>query len=227
MTITTDLTLGALVTENPGRSRVLEKLGLDYCCGGQVSLRDACEAAGLDEAEVLAALNDAPTVPTVDWDSLSLSEFGNRIVDTHHAYLWQELPRLSALVEKVATVHGANHPELAELRTTYEQLRAELEPHLLKEERVLFPAIAAVEAGMEPMVPPHQPIQVLLTEHDDAGELLAKLREVSDGYTAPADGCNSYRAMMSGLAELEHDTHVHIHLENNELFPRALSFVAN
>lgn len=223
--LTPELTLGDLVTEDPGRSRVLERFGLDYCCGGQQTLEDACRQAGLDQAEVLAALAQAPSEPSVDWSALSLDEFSTRIVDTHHAFLWRELPRLTELVAKVATVHGANHPELAELREVYEQLRAELEPHLLKEERILFPAITAVEQGRQPQVPPQHPIQVMLTEHDAAGELLARLRTISDGYTAPADGCASYRAMMAGLAELEHDTHVHIHLENNQLFPRALELV--
>lgn len=226
MTITPDLTLGGLVTEDPGRARVLEKFGLDYCCGGQQTLDDACRQAGLDRTEVLAALAQAPSEPGVDWATLSLTEFSTHIVDTHHAFLWRELPRLSDLVAKVATVHGGNHPELTELREVYEQLRAELEPHLLKEERILFPAIAAVEQGQEPPVPPQHPIQVMLTEHDAAGDLLARLRTISDGYTSPADGCASYRAMMAGLAELEHDTHVHIHLENNQLFPRTLELVA-
>lgn len=224
--LTADLTLGALVSADPGRARVLERLGLDYCCGGQQTLREACADAGLDESDALAALAQAPSEPAVDWDALSLTEFAARIVETHHAYLWDELPRLSALVDKVARVHGGNHAELAELRTVYEQLRGELEPHMRQEEDTVFPLVRGVEAGTEPTDAPRAHIENLLAEHDAAGDLLARLNQLSDGYSTPADGCASYRAMMTGLAQLEHDTHLHIHLENNELFPRTLKLIS-
>lgn len=229
---TTDLdpasTLGELVAAQPGRARVLERLGLDYCCGGGARLEDACSAAGVDVGQAVAALAEAPAdeeVPGAETlAGMSLADLSAHIVRVHHGYLWEELPRLSALVEKVATVHGERHPELARLRTTYEELRAELEPHLTKEEHVLFPSIGSLEAG-QPAPEPTPVITALMTEHDRAGELLTDLRAVSDGFTTPSDGCASYEAMMRGLEQLEHDTHVHIHLENNALFPRTLRLV--
>ncbi len=132
-------------------------------------------------------------------------------------------PRLSSLLAKVNDVHGARHPELAGITSTYEDLRADLEPHLLKEERVLFPMIRdlAGAAGQfeSPRATVRNPITQMVAEHDRAGELLAKLRSQSENYHAPDDGCASYRALFAGLADLEADTHLHIHKENNVLFP--------
>ncbi len=222
VTIHPEITLADLVTQDPGRARVLERLGLDYCCGGTRTLGQACAEADLNFPDVMDALGQAPSQPAGDWESMSLRELTQHLVQTHHAYLWEEMPRLSALVAKVAGVHGERHPELAQIATTYEELRADLEPHLLKEERILFPAIVQLEAGEQPFPPPSHPIRVMMAEHDAAGELLARLRELTGGYVPPADGCGSYQAMMAGLEELEHDTHVHIHKENNILFPKVL-----
>lgn len=228
MTISPDLTLADLVSADPGRAHLLDQLGLNYCCGGQHTLREACQAAGLDEAQVLAALDAGPCAnPAVDWDEVSLEALGDLIVDTHQPYLWRELPRLQVLMGKVVRVHGEEHPELHELREVFDVLRATLEPHLRTEARVLFPAIAAREAGMPPDATPDGPaaadIAALLEEHRGVGDGLARLREISDGYTPPPDACLSYRALMSGLDDLEHAIHVQVHLENTELFPRAQS----
>jgi regulator of cell morphogenesis and NO signaling len=150
-----------------------------------------------------------------------------RLVDhleaTHHRYLWTELPRLSALVSKVVRVHGERHPELRAVRRRFEVLRAELEPHLATEERVLFPIIRQVvtssaSAALRRGSLGH-PILVMLAEHDRAGELLAGLRRLTDGFQPPADGCASYRACYAALADLEADIHLHVHKENNVLFP--------
>ena len=142
---------------------------------------------------------------------------------THHRYLWDEMPRVTALVDKIVSVHGARHPELAEVASCFAQVRADLEPHMLKEERMLFPMIRelAASTGMPSF---HcgslrNPISVMLSEHDAVGDLLAKLSRLTDGYTPPADGCASYVACFAAMAELEADTHLHIHKENNVLFP--------
>lgn len=226
MTLTPDMTLGSLVTQDIGRSRVLERLGLDYCCGGHRTLAEAAGEAGLEPDEVIQALTDSPTEGGVDCEAMSLSELTDHLVTVHHGYLWQEMPRLSALVAKVVGVHGQRHPELADIQGVYEELRAELEPHLTKEERILFPAIEQLDAGVTPMISPVGPIRMMMAEHDAAGELLNRLRELTSGYVTPDDGCQSYQAMMAGLSDMEHDTHVHIHKENNILFPRVLAQVA-
>jgi regulator of cell morphogenesis and NO signaling len=216
-------TLGTLVTEHPELARELERLGLDYCCGGDRSLEGACRDAGLDALEVTAALNAQDSIGPAAWATMSPIELVDHLEATHHAYLHAELPRLAALAKKVTEVHGERHPELTEIGDTLVELRTDLEPHLEKEERVLFPMIRELMAT-ETAPTFHcgslaNPISVMLVEHDRVGELLSRLREFTDGYTTPADGCASYEAFSRGLAELEADTHLHIHKENNLLFP--------
>lgn len=216
-------TLGDLVTERPGAARVLERYGLDYCCGGGATLAEACTEHGVDLAAVTADLDRVEHAPAPDWASMTASELAEHIVETHHAYLREELPRLSSLAEKVAGVHGTLHPELYEVRRTFELLKDDLLPHLVKEERVLFPAVAELErADQMPWFPfgsARGPISIMLTEHDTVGELLEQLRRLTDGYTVPEGGCGSYRSLYSGLEAVERDTHLHVHKENNVLFP--------
>jgi regulator of cell morphogenesis and NO signaling len=230
MSITADQTLGELVTLHPDLIRPLERLGLDYCCGGQRTLPEACRESGLDPEEVLALLAHAlaPSHPA-DYADLGPAELVDHIEALHHAYLHEEMPRLSMLAEKVAGVHGDRHPELIDVEATYAELRAELDPHLMKEERVLFPIVRDLAA--DPTAQFHcgsvrNPISVMLAEHDRAGSLLARLRQLTNGYEAPADGCASYQALYQGLAQLEADTHLHIHKENNLLFPAVVALDA-
>ena len=223
MTITAARTLGDLVAEAPGRAAVLDRLGLDYCCKGQRSLADACIEAGLDHDAVAIALDAAVPQP-VD-HPIEPAALADHIEATHHAYLHAELPELDALAAKVASVHGERHPELAEVHRLVVALRLDLEPHLLKEERVLFPAIRALVDGARefPFGTVQNPIRMMSMEHERAGELLAALRDVSSGYWVPEDGCASYRSLYERLAALEFDTHRHIHLESNVLFPAAVA----
>lgn len=214
-------TLGDLVTDDPRRARVLEGFELDYCCHGQRSLAEAASEKGLDLGTVARAL-DLPDRPEpADWQALSQSGLIDHVLTTHHAYLWAELGPLGTLVDKVYSVHGDRHPELASVRNDYVALANDLASHLLKEERILFPAIKDAEDGV-PAMGVGGPIQQMMFEHDAAGDLLARLRATTQGYTPPADGCASYQQMMLRLAELEADLHTHIHKENNVLFPRAL-----
>ena len=216
--------LGTIVTEHPGLARRLEGLGLDYCCGGRRSLRDACADRGLDAQDVAAVLADAAEpAPPAEWASMAPEQLVDHLEATHHTYLHEELPRLEALMAKVDGAHGARHPELSFVRATFEELVADLDPHLAKEERILFPAVRA-QADPDVAAPLDLagPVRVMLVEHDRAGELLARLRSLTDGYTPPADGCASYRALYDGLSELEADTHLHVHKENNVLFPAVL-----
>lgn len=223
-TVSLERLVGDLVTEDPGRTRVLDRYRIDYCCGGGRTLAEACSQAGVDGAVVLADLERLVGGPAADWAAMSLTDLCRHIVDTHHAYLWEEMPRLAALAEKVHRVHGERHPELERLQEVYQELQRDLEPHLLREERVLFPAIEALEAvePEQPVMTLVMPIRVMMAEHDSAGELLVQLRDATGGYLTPADGCGSYTALMSGLEQLEQDTHLHIHKENNVLFPAVL-----
>ncbi|HVM53846.1 MAG TPA: iron-sulfur cluster repair di-iron protein [Acidimicrobiales bacterium] len=225
MTIVHDTdTLGDLVAANPAAARVLDGFGLDYCCHGDRSLVDACAAAGLDARTVADELAGLDVAGDTEWTTLAPDELAAHIVATHHRYLWDELPLLESLAAKVLDVHGERHPELGEVHELVVALRADLEPHLTKEERVLFPAIEALTRGQRefPFGPVANPIRVMIMEHDRAGELLARVRAATGGYSVPADGCASYRSLYERLAALELDTHQHIHKENHVLFPAAL-----
>lgn len=227
-------TVGQLVAERPSRARILEQFGIDYCCGGKQDLDDACAAQGVDTQKVVAALREADqqsaATDETDWTAASLDELIANILNEHHAYLRRELPRLAEITAKVHSVHGERHPELAEVRQTYDGLRAELEAHMIKEEQILFPLIQAMES-FQTLEAAHcgsvqNPIRVMEHEHDSAGAALARMRKLTNDFTPPEDGCNTYRAMLYGLAELEADLHLHIHKENNILFPRATELEA-
>ena len=224
MTDVQDRSLGDLVTANSAAARVLERHGLDYCCNGRRTLGSACASAGIDAAVVTADLDALDVTDDTTWAELDPPALAEHIVTSHHRYLWEELPLLEALAAKVEAAHGQRHPELAKIRRLVADLRAELEPHLLKEERVLFPAIAALAEGLTdfPVGSVAQPIHMMVIEHDRAGELLVLLRAATRDYLVPADGCASYRSLYERLAALELDTHVHIHKENHVLFPAAL-----
>lgn len=231
-------TLAALVTADDRRARVLEDLGLDFCCHGGRPLDQAVEQAGLDLPAVLEALalpvgHPSPADPADaarTSGTSDLSAQAHDIVDTHHAYLWQEMPRLHALADKVAGVHGGRHPELARVRELYLAAEADLDPHLTREERVVFPAITRLERTGAPVTTAQGPLEELVAalaaEHDVVGDLFKELRELTGGYRTPEDGCGSYRALYEGLAEMERDLHLHIHKENNVLFPTTLARIA-
>ncbi len=226
MTATVDprTSLGDLVTAHPSLARELERRDLDYCCGGARSLADACAEQGLDATLVATELAAATTESAPpEWADLAPAALTDHLVAVHHRYLHEELPRLSALLEKIESVHGGRHPELGAVRRTYEELRAELEPHLVKEEQVLFPMIHELDASDGPVQfhcgSLQNPISVMLVEHDRAGDLLRELRSLTNDYSVPADGCASYRATYEGLEAVEADTHLHVHKENNLLFP--------
>lgn len=228
MTVTTntgspspDTTLAQIVTAAPHTAAVLESFSLDYCCGGHQSLAAACDDAGVDVVEVVLALEQTPATATEEWVTMSPSELVDHLEATHHAYLHAELPRLDALAEKVASVHGGRHPELVEVLADVRELRDDLEPHLMKEERVLFPLIRQLEAAAvngDDVMSLAAPIRVMRAEHDRAGELLVQLRRDAKDFELPADACGSYRALFEGLERLEADTHLHVHKENNVLF---------
>lgn len=228
--LTPSATVGQIVAHWPQLARILEELQIDYCCGGKRSLADACRERQLDVGQVSQRLAEALAAPlsppAEDWQSAPLALLCENIERAHHDYLRRELPRLTALIAKVVNAHGAHHPELAELQRVFDQLRAELEPHMLKEERVLFPAIRRLAAELRPAHFPFgllaNPIRVMVSDHEHAGEALAAMRQLTGDYVPPAGACNTYRVMLEGLETLERDMHEHVHKENNILFPRAI-----
>jgi len=213
-------TVGQLAAERPASVKVFHRHGIDFCCGGGISLEQACEKRGLDTTEVRREIADEENRNPGDpdaWQSRPLGELIDHIVASYHRPLDEELPRLEGLARKVARVHGERHPELQPLLEACLELAQDLGPHMMKEEQVLFPAIGVGNKGFIP-----QPIEVMQMEHETMGELLAGIRELTGGFVVPEDACGSFRALFNGLEALEQSLHEHIHLENNILFPRAL-----
>jgi regulator of cell morphogenesis and NO signaling len=235
MSLTTAKTVRELALEFPNATRMFERLGIDYCCGGNKSLKEACATANLSADEVLGSLELAETAPRANqkernWQVEPLADVIAHINTTHHKYTREEIARLGPLLDKVCSVHGKNHPELQQVRASFRGLAQELTTHMMKEEMVLFPYIERVEEAViqkEPLLPPpfgnvENPVAMMMHEHDSAGEALHAMREASTGYTPPGDACISYQTLYKSLADFEADLHLHIHLENNILFPRAI-----
>lgn len=236
MSVTTEKTVRELALENPAATRVFEKLGIDYCCGGNKSLEQACRAANLPLDKVLDSLESAtqsaqPVQKIHKWPSEMLAELAAHISNTHHKYTREEIARLGPLFNKVCSVHGNNHPELLQVRATFEGLAQELTMHMMKEESVLFPYIVRMEESViekVPVLPPffgsvQNPVSMMEHEHESAGNALRAIREATGGYAPPPDACISYQTLYNALRDFEADMHQHIHLENNILFPRAIA----
>lgn len=236
MSVSTMNTVRELAVMVPGATRVFEQFGIDYCCGGSRTLSEACQTSSIPVAEVVEQLEAArnavnPGDKLRNWQAESLTALAAHIVETHHFFTKQELARLEKLLDKVCSRHGENHPELQSLSQLFQHLKHELIPHMLKEEQVLFPYIARLEDALSEqraVVPPffgtvQNPVRKMAAEHDSAGELLAEMRNLTNGYAVPEMACNSFRALYQALQELEADLHQHIHLENNILFPRAIA----
>jgi regulator of cell morphogenesis and NO signaling len=229
MLITPDTRISDIATADPGTIRVFQQHQIDFCCGGKIPLGEACAIHGIDVAELVAELNAAgrPTEHGRAWETLA--SLIAHIQVRYHEPLRSELPRLAAMMAKVVQRHGDRQPEtLLPLRDTFEQLASELISHMAKEDGVLFPTIVAAEAGArnspesaESWQWIRQPIDVMEAEHETAGAAMKTMRELTDDYTPPPDACPTFRGLYHGLAELERDMHVHVHLENNILFPRA------
>jgi regulator of cell morphogenesis and NO signaling len=236
MTVAAEKTVRDLALESPSATRVFEKLGIDYCCGGNRSLEEACRTANLKVDQVLeslavadktslAALNDR------DWQTEPMSALIAHIQKTHHSYTREEIARLGPLFDKVCSVHGKDHPELLQIRDTFQALAQELSAHLMKEEMILFPYILKMEVapeGKEPLAGApfgsvQNPVFMMEREHDSAGNALRAMNKASNGYSAPENACVSYQTLYGALAAFEADLHRHIHLENNILFPRAVA----
>lgn len=222
--------IGDIVAEKLSRSRVFEQYGLDYCCGGQTPLGEACKEKGLDPKEVLNALSESDAEvkegDSTDWRKAGLTELADHIETTHHVYLKKELPRLNELMTKVVAAHAERHPELPKVAGILSALKTELTQHLIKEEEVLFPIIRQMESTGE--TDSHcgalaNPIGVMEMEHNNAGNALANLRSMTNNFQPPEDGCTTYQALLAGMADLEFDIHQHILKESSILFPRAIA----
>jgi regulator of cell morphogenesis and NO signaling len=236
MSTTAEKTVRELALENPAATRVFEKLGIDYCCGGNKSLEEACRTVNLLMDEVLDSVEMAEQSARAvrkdrNWQTELLADLVAHITSTHHKYTREEMARLGPLFDKVCSVHGKNHPELLQMRAGFQGLAQELTMHMMKEEMVLFPYIVRMEESViqkEPVLPPpfgsvQNPVSMMEHEHDSAGNALRAMHQASAGYTPPGDACISFQTLYKALADFEADLHQHIHLENNILFPRAIA----
>ncbi|NGM68217.1 iron-sulfur cluster repair di-iron protein [Natronolimnobius sp. AArcel1] len=217
--------LGDLVASNPASSRVFDDLGIDYCCGGDRSLATACEAGGYDLETVRGRIVAVQSDGEIEHEWETLTQLANLIVWEHHRYLRTELEPLRDLVEKVAGVHGDREPALRTVETEFAALADELDSHIADEEHRAFPLIKKLDDGValtnEERKTLRDELEQFEADHDETGDRLERLHTLTDGYEIPDDACTSYRAMLERLAALERNTHMHVHRENNVLFPRA------
>jgi regulator of cell morphogenesis and NO signaling len=228
-----DETLGQIAAKDLRKAQVFKKYGLDFCCGGKKTVKEACAEKGLDVTKVEKELQQADKMPTSrplpygDWSLDFLSDY---IVNTHHSYVRKNLPDIKAYAEKVMKVHGNHHPELIRIHQLVQEIYAELMAHMVKEEKVLFPYVKELVAATNDTRLLHaaafgtvqNPINMMEMEHELVGKNLEEIRELSNNYLLPEDACASYSLLYRMLDEFEEDLHLHIHLENNILFPKAL-----
>jgi regulator of cell morphogenesis and NO signaling len=233
--INPSMSVREVAVEFPQSTSLFERLKIDYCCGGNRPLSEACASIGVEVGEVIEMLGAARQAEpqgngAKDFQQLTLSELVAYIVETNHVFTRQEMARLEVLSKKVISAHGENHPELHRVGGLFEALCADLKPHMFKEEQILFPYILGLvqadsqnrPAPFAPFGTVDNPIRMMMMEHDTAGEILRDLRTITSDYNTPPDGCISYRTLYEALAAFERDLHQHIHLENNILFPRAI-----
>lgn len=225
-------TVAQWVTENIHTAHVFKKYGIDFCCGGGVSIRKACEKGGVNEEQLLEDLFAVGNGSTRrnQYDQWSLDFLTDHIIHVHHAYTEENIPLLLQYAERVAKVHGHHYLELLHIKDLVRKVSGELSAHMKKEELILFPFIKKlVKCQKEGLPAPaahfgniDNPIRMMEAEHEDAGEIFRQIFQLSDGYTPPSGACNTYRAFYAKLQEFEEDLHHHVHLENNILFPKAL-----
>lgn len=228
-------TVREIAIEIPGATRIFEKMGIDYCCGGARPITEACHAAGVSLADVARSIEQVKILSQASseskvWQSESLATLTKHIVNKHHNFTREEIDSIKPLLAKVCSVYGDRAPRLLEIQALFGELNSELIPHMKKEENILFPYITqmedAISKGLSAPVPMFgtvsNPVRMMMTEHDRAGDVLSKIRRLSNDFNPPADSCVSYQTLYRRLEELEQDLHQHIHLENNILFPRAI-----
>lgn len=226
------LTVGKIVAKDYKKAMVFKSHGIDFCCGGKISVEQACLENGANFEQVIHELNELDTIQDTseDFNQMELTSLIDYIVEKHHEYTRNVILQLQPMINKVAMVHGGWRIELNEIRDLFEELSQELLPHMQKEERVLFPAIKALISDEDSMFDKNQiqyPINAMEHEHDIAGRLMKEIRDLSNNFDLPKGACATYTVVYKMLAEFESDLHQHIHLENNILFPKVLSLVNN
>lgn len=225
-----DISIGELVALDFRAATVFKEAGIDFCCGGKMSIEEACNEKGIDQAEInkqLADLESAPQDTVHNFNEWDLGFLCDYIINTHHKFVLKTLPELVFYTEKIASVHGERHPELTEVSELFSEINRELLQHLNNEEEVFFPAVKEfLRSGSKySRMTILDQINKLSPEHEFAGGAMDKINSITRNYDVPADGCNTYHVTFRLLRQFEDDLHVHVHLENNILFPKALKSI--
>jgi len=232
MTATPDTTIREIVASDYRTAAVFQRHGLDFCCKGSKTIAQGCRDSGTDEMALIRDLDAVLDTPAAGlprfaaWDARTLIAY---IVGNHHAYVREAMPTVLRHTAKIASVHGERHPELSHIAKLFARVAAEMTEHMIKEERVLFPFIAALEESATRRAPRPpapfgtvaNPIHAMEAEHEFVGDAMAEIRHLTGGYTPPADACATYLVCFQELEAFERDLHDHVHLENNLLFPKA------
>lgn len=232
MNITKNKTVAEVVTENIKSAHIFKKYGIDFCCGGGITIEKACAKKEVDYSVLIEELSaiDKVTSNAYNYDNWDLGFLIDHIQNVHHTYVEENIPLLIQYANKVASVHGHHYTEVVEINNLFTEVANELSAHMRKEELILFPYVKQmVKAEKEGVkaAPPHfgtvkNPIQMMENEHENAGDILKEIARLSNNYSPPEDACNTFRALYAKLDEFEQDLHQHIHLENNILFPKAI-----
>lgn len=227
-----DLEIGAIVADDFRTSKVFTDVGIDFCCGGKQSVGEACQELKIDITELeqkMDVVKSEPINQSLNFKEWELPFLIDYIVNTHHKYVTKALPELVFYTAKIADVHGENHAELIDIAAKIAAVNTELKQHLKNEEEVLFPAIKSILVNPTDEIKTviNSEIKRMLGEHDFAGGTLDEINRITAGYKTPDDACNTYQVAFKILQQFEDDIHVHVHLENNILFPKALKLAEN
>jgi len=236
MNISKESIIGTIVAEDYRTAGVFEQAGIDFCCNGNRNIEVACREQKIEAEELVSLLQQTVDAPSRKEEGISdyklwpLDLLADYIEKKHHRYVNEQTPVIQAFLEKIVRVHGRRHPELAEIKAHFDACAGELTAHMKKEELMLFPFIRKmVQAKQEdskeivaPFGTVQNPIRMMMHEHDTEGERFRRIKELSSQYTVPEDGCSTYKAAYQNLQAFEDDLHLHIHLENNILFPRCI-----
>ncbi len=233
MQIEKDAIIGDIVAADYRSAALFKKHKIDFCCNGNRTIAQACEQKKIDTDALVAQLNELPSMNQaagIDYNAWPLDLLADYVEKTHHRYVQNKIPDILPFLNKIVRVHGERHPELAEVEQLFNASASELSAHMKKEELILFPHIRKLYAAQSTATPVQaafgtvqNPIQVMMQEHDHEGERFRKIAELTNDYTPPADACNTYKVTFSMLKEFEDDLHLHIHIENNILFPKAIT----
>ena len=226
-----DETVGQIAAKDLRKAEIFKKYDIDFCCGGKKTIKEACAEKGVDVTKVEQELQQADKIPASrplpynDWNADFLADY---IVNTHHTYIRKTLPEIVGYAAKVNGVHGNRHPELARINELTNEVSAELTAHMAKEERIVFPFIKELvrasnnDSYSNQFTSVQQPVNLMQMEHESVAELIHEIKHLSNNFALPEDACATYTLFYKMLAEFEDDLHLHIHLENNILFPKAI-----